>query len=31
MDRNPTRRQAYMIIELNTPAEIAELMYVLSW
>jgi hypothetical protein len=28
---NPTRRQAFMIVELNTPAEIAELMYVLSW
>lgn len=28
---NPTRRQALMIVELNTPAEIAELMYVLTW
>jgi hypothetical protein len=28
---NPTRRQTFMIVELNTPAEIAELMYVLSW
>jgi hypothetical protein len=28
---NPTRRQVYMIVELETPAMIAELMYVLSW
>jgi len=28
---NPTRRQAFMIVELNTPAEMAELMHVLSW
>ena len=28
---NPTRRQTFMIVELKTPAEIAELMYVLSW
>ena len=28
---NPTRRQTFMIVELNTPAEIGELMYVLSW
>jgi hypothetical protein len=28
---NPTRRQVFMIVELETPAKIAELMYVLSW
>jgi len=28
---NPTRRQIFMIVELNTPVEIAELMYVLCW
>lgn len=28
---NPTKRQVFMIVELETPAKIAELMYVLSW
>lgn len=28
---NPTRRQVFMIVDLNTPAEMAELMYVLTW
>jgi hypothetical protein len=28
---NPTRRQVFMIVELETPAKVAELMYVLSW
>lgn len=28
---NPTLRQTYMIVDLETPADIAELMYVLTW
>ena len=28
---NPTRRQVFMVVDLNTPAEMAELMYVLTW
>jgi hypothetical protein len=28
---NPTRRQGFMIVELETPAMMAELMYVLTW
>ena len=28
---NPTRRQVFLIVNLDTPAEIAELMYVLTW
>ncbi len=28
---NPTRRQGIMIVELDTPALMAELMYVLTW
>jgi hypothetical protein len=28
---NPSRRQIFMIVELATPADIAELMYALSW
>jgi hypothetical protein len=28
---NPTRRELIMIVELETPAKVAELMYVLTW
>jgi len=28
---NPTARQVYMVVNLETPEKIAELMYVLSW
>ncbi len=28
---NPTRRQAFVIIELGTEADVAELKYVLTW
>jgi hypothetical protein len=28
---NPTRRQAIMVVDLKTPADIAELMYALTW
>jgi hypothetical protein len=28
---NPTRRQVFMVVELETPAKLAELMYVLTW
>jgi hypothetical protein len=28
---NPTSRQAIMVVDLKTPAEIAELMYALAW
>ena len=28
---NPSRRQVFMVVELDTPAKIAELMYVLTW
>lgn len=28
---NPTRRQIFMVVELNSPADVAELMYALTW
>jgi hypothetical protein len=28
---NPTRRQVFLIVNLDTPDDIAELMYVLTW
>jgi len=28
---NATRRQIFMVVELETPAKMAELMYVLAW
>jgi hypothetical protein len=28
---NPSRRQVFLIVNLDTPTEIAELMYVLTW
>ena len=28
---NPSRRQVFMVVDLDTPAKIAELMYVLTW
>ena len=28
---NPTRREVFMVVNLETPAQIAELMYVLIW
>src|SRR6516225_3543688 len=28
---NPTRRQVFMVVDLDTPAQIAELMYILTW
>ena len=28
---NPTARQVYMVVNLETPVQIAELMYILSW
>ena len=28
---NPTRREVFMVVNLETPAQIAELMYVLTW
>jgi hypothetical protein len=28
---NPSRRQVFMIVDLDTPAKMAELMYVLAW
>src|SRR6266700_274308 len=28
---NPTCRQIFMVVNLDTPAQIAELMYVLTW
>jgi hypothetical protein len=28
---NPTARQIFMVVNLDTPAQIAELMYVLTW
>ncbi|MEW5976830.1 MAG: DUF3303 family protein [Acidobacteriota bacterium] len=28
---DPTRRRTFMLVELETPAKIAELMYVLTW
>ena len=27
----PLRRQIYMIVELETPAKMAELMYIITW
>ena len=28
---NPSQRQVFMVVELDTPAKMAELMYVLTW
>src|SRR6516165_8689865 len=28
---NPSRRQVFMVVDLDTPAKMAELMYVLAW
>ena len=28
---NPARRQIFMVVNLDTPAQMAELMYVLTW
>ena len=28
---NPTRRQIFMVVELSSPADVAELMYALTW
>ena len=28
---NPARRQVFLIVDLPTPADVAELMYVLTW
>jgi hypothetical protein len=28
---NPTRREIFMVVNLDTPAQMAELMYILSW
>jgi hypothetical protein len=28
---NPTGRQVFMVVNLDTPAQIAELMYILTW
>lgn len=28
---NPTKRQTFMVVNLDTPAQIAELMYILTW
>ena len=28
---NPTRRQIFMVVELKSPADVAELMYALTW
>ncbi len=28
---NPSRRQIFMVVDLETPAEMAELMYILTW
>ncbi len=28
---NPSRRQPFLVVDLETPADIAELMYVLTW
>ncbi len=28
---NPARRQVFMVVDLDTPAQIAELMYILAW
>ncbi len=28
---NPSRRQVFMVVDLGTPAKMAELMYILTW
>ncbi len=28
---NPSRRQLFLVVNLDTPAQIAELMYILTW
>ena len=28
---NPTRRQMFMVVDLGSPADVAELMYALTW
>ena len=28
---NPSRRQVFMVVELDTPAKMAELMYIFTW
>ena len=28
---NPSRRQIFMVVELESPAQMAELMYILTW
>jgi hypothetical protein len=28
---NPTRREIFMVVNLDTPAQMAELMYILTW
>ncbi len=28
---NPSRRQVFMVVELETPAKMAELMYIFTW
>jgi hypothetical protein len=28
---NPTQREVFMVVNLDTPAQIAKLMYVLTW
>ena len=28
---NPSRRQVFMVVELETPAKMAELMYIVTW
>lgn len=28
---NPSRRQTFMVVDLDTPAKVAELMYILTW
>jgi hypothetical protein len=28
---NPSRRQVFMVVDLETPAKMAELMYILTW
>jgi hypothetical protein len=28
---NPSRRQVFMVVNLETPAQMAELMYILTW
>ena len=31
IDGNPTRRNIFIVVDLQSPVEIAELMYVLTW